>query len=60
VADARPRDRRFIWWVILCAAVGVALGIVVSVTTDVPFAPEVGLFVGGLVGWFATTGLRRS
>jgi hypothetical protein len=27
------------------------LGIVVSVTTDVPLAPEVGLVLGALVGW---------
>jgi hypothetical protein len=28
-----------------------ALGIVVSVSTDVPLAPEVGLVLGALVGW---------
>jgi hypothetical protein len=33
------------------AVIGLALGIVVSVTTDVPLAPEVGLLLGGLVGW---------
>ena len=37
------------------AVVGVALGILVSATTDVPFAPEVGLVLGALVGWL----LRR-
>jgi len=41
------------------AAVGVALGILVSVTTAVPFAPEAGLLLGGLVGWFSAAGLRR-
>jgi ElaB/YqjD/DUF883 family membrane-anchored ribosome-binding protein len=35
------------------AVVGLALGILVSVTTDVPFAPEAGLLLGALVGWFA-------
>jgi len=35
------------------AAIGVALGILVSVTTDVHFAPEAGLLLGGLVGWFS-------
>jgi hypothetical protein len=30
-----------------------ALGIVVSVTTDVPLAPEAGLLLGAPVGWFA-------
>ena len=33
------------------AVVGFALGIVVSVTTDVPLAPEVGLLLGALAGW---------
>jgi hypothetical protein len=33
------------------AVLGLALGIVVSVTTDVPFAPEAGLLLGALVGW---------
>jgi len=32
---------------------GLALGIVVSVTTDVPVAPEAGLLLGALVGWFS-------
>jgi hypothetical protein len=34
------------------AVLGLALGIVVSVTTDVPLAPEVGLVLGALAGWF--------
>ena len=29
---------------------GLALGIVVSVTTDAPLAPEVGLVLGALLG----------
>jgi hypothetical protein len=33
------------------AVIGLALGIVVSVTTDVPLAPEGGLVLGALVGW---------
>jgi hypothetical protein len=37
----------------LGAALGLALGIVVSVTTDVPFAPEIGIVVGGLLGWLS-------
>jgi hypothetical protein len=37
------------------AVTGLALGILVSVATDVPLAPEAGLLVGALVGWF----LRR-
>jgi hypothetical protein len=37
----------------LGAVLGLALGIIVSVSTDVPFAPEVGLVLGALVGWFS-------
>jgi hypothetical protein len=59
MADGTSRDRRRIWAVVLGAAVGVALGILVSVTIDVPFAPEIGLLLGGLVGWFSAAGLRR-
>jgi len=59
MADGTTRDRRRIWAVVLGAAVGVALGILVSVTTDVPFAPEIGLLLGGLVGWFSAARLRR-
>jgi hypothetical protein len=33
--------------------IGLALGIVISVTTDVPLAPEVGLVLGALVGWLS-------
>lgn len=39
----------------LGAVLGLALGIVVSATTDVPFAPEAGLVLGALLGWL----LRR-
>ena len=38
------------------AATGLVLGIVVSLTTDVPFAPEGGLLLGALVAWL----LRRN
>jgi hypothetical protein len=37
----------------LGAVVGVALGILVSVATDVPLAPEVGLALGALGGWLS-------
>ena len=57
MADGATPKR--IWLVVLGAAVGVALGILVSVTTDVPFAPGVGLVLGALVGWFSATGRRR-
>ena len=35
------------------AATGLVLGIVVSLTTDVPLAPEGGLVLGALVCWLA-------
>jgi hypothetical protein len=37
----------------ISALVGLALGILVSVTTDLPLAPEIGLLLGALVGWFS-------
>jgi hypothetical protein len=37
----------------LGALIGLALGILISVTTDLPFAPEVGAVLGGLLGWFS-------
>lgn len=37
----------------LGAVVGLALGILVSVTTDVPLAPEGGLALGALGGWLS-------
>jgi hypothetical protein len=38
----------------LGAVIGLALGVLVSVTTDVPLAPEVGLVLGALVGWLTS------
>ena len=38
------------------AVTGLAIGILVSVTTDIPLAPEAGLIIGALAGWL----LRRS
>jgi hypothetical protein len=43
-------------FLVVGAVIGLVLGILVSVTTDVPFAPEVGLVLGALVGWLS----RRS
>jgi hypothetical protein len=37
----------------LGAVLGLTLGIVVSVTTDVPFAPEAGVVLGALLGWLS-------
>jgi hypothetical protein len=35
------------------AVLGLALGIIVSVATDLPLAPEAGLVLGGIVGWLS-------
>jgi hypothetical protein len=35
------------------AVLGLALGIIVSVSSDIPFAPEIGLVLGALVGWLS-------
>jgi hypothetical protein len=37
--------------VALGAVAGLVLGILVSLATDVPLAPEIGLLLGGLAGW---------
>jgi hypothetical protein len=37
--------------VVVGGVIGLALGILVSVATDVPFAPEAGLVLGALAGW---------
>jgi hypothetical protein len=37
----------------LGAVFGLALGVVVSVTTEVPLAPEAGLALGALGGWLS-------
>jgi hypothetical protein len=52
VVAGATKKRRRIWFAVVGAVAGLALGILVSVTTDVPFAPEVGLLLGALVGWF--------
>jgi hypothetical protein len=38
------------------AIVGLTLGIVVSVITDLPLAPEAGLMLGVIVGWLSRRG----
>ena len=37
--------------IVLGALTGLALGILIGLTTDIPLAPEAGLVLGGLVGW---------
>jgi hypothetical protein len=47
-------NARGTWFLLVVGAViGLLLGILVSVTTDVPFAPEIGLALGALVGWLS-------
>jgi hypothetical protein len=40
-------------FLVLGAAIGLALGILVSLTIDVPFAPEAGLVIGLFIGWLS-------
>jgi hypothetical protein len=40
----------------LAAVAGLVLGILVSVTTDIPLAPEGGLVLGALIGWLSRRG----
>ena len=49
----RERSRKQL--AIVGAVIGVAAGIVVSVTTDIPLAPEAGLLLGAVAGWFSVT-----
>jgi hypothetical protein len=46
------KDARGPWFLLVVGAViGLGLGILVGVTTDVPLAPEAGLVLGALIGW---------
>ena len=38
-------------FVVAGAGIGLALGILVSIATDIPLAPEAGLVIGALAGW---------
>jgi hypothetical protein len=33
--------------------IGLVLGILISLTTDIPLAPEGGLVIGAVVGWLS-------
>jgi len=48
--QSRPDRRMRV--ALIGAAIGLVLGILVSLLTDIPFAPEAGLLLGGLAGWF--------
>ena len=54
--EATSSSGRTWLFLVIGGVIGLGLGIIVSVTTDVPFAPEIGLLVGAAVGWIA----RRS
>jgi hypothetical protein len=46
------RDRRPLWIFLTAGAVvGLCAGILVSVATDVHFAPEIGIVLGLAAGW---------
>jgi hypothetical protein len=47
-------------FVLVGAVIGLALGILLSVATNVPFAPEVGLVLGGLLGWLSRRPTARA
>ena len=48
------KDGRRTWlFLVVGAAIGLALGVLVSLTTDVPLAPEAGLVIGLFVGWLS-------
>ena len=52
------KDRSRIWFLLIGAVIGLGLGVLVSVTTDMPFATEAGLLVGALIGWLAASARR--
>jgi uncharacterized membrane protein YbjE (DUF340 family) len=53
MSNRASKDRSRILFAVVGAVVGLIVGIVVSVTTDIPLAPEAGLLLGALVGWFS-------
>ena len=44
--------------VALGAIAGAAVGILISLATDVPLVPEAGFVLGGLAGWLAGRNLK--
>jgi uncharacterized membrane protein len=39
--------------IVLGALTGLALGILIGLTTDIPLAPEAGLVLGAVAGWLS-------
>lgn len=52
-------ERTQIWLAVVGGAAGLVVGILVSVTTEIPLAPEAGLLLGALLGWVAYRIRRR-
>ena len=52
-AGATPTGGKTWPFLVVGAGIGFALGIFVSIATDVPLAPEAGLVLGALAGWVA-------
>ena len=50
-AGAPPTGGKTWPFLVAGAGIGFVLGILISVATDVPFAPEAGLVLGALAGW---------
>ena len=48
---AEPTDGRTWPFLVVGAGIGFVLGILVSIATDIPLAPEAGLVIGALAGW---------
>jgi hypothetical protein len=52
VGDEETSASRSTWpFLVAGAGIGLVLGILVSVATDIPLAPEAGLVIGALAGW---------
>jgi hypothetical protein len=46
--------RRGLWlFLVVGAGIGLVVGLVVSLATDVPLAPEAGLVIGLIAGWLS-------
>jgi hypothetical protein len=54
--EAKSGSGRTWLFLVVGGAIGLGLGVVVSVSTDIPFAPEIGLVIGLAAGWLT----RRS
>ena len=50
-AGATPTGGKTWPFLVVGAGIGFVLGILISVATDVPLAPEAGLVLGALAGW---------